>query len=109
MMYLAGETGVVTAVDAADGKTVWKERIGGIFSASPVAADGKVYLLNEDGETVVLQAGRELKILARNLLEERMLASPAISGGQIFERSDDHLICIGKLARKTAARQSADK
>jgi outer membrane protein assembly factor BamB len=96
VMYLAGETGVVTAVDAADGKTLWKERIGGIFSASPVEADGKLYLLNEDGETIVLEAGRELKILARNRLEERMLASPAISGGQIFERSDDHLICIGR-------------
>jgi len=102
VMYLAGETGVVTAVDAADGKTLWKARIGGIFSASPVEADGKVYLLNENGETVVLEAGRELKILARNRVDERMLASPAISGGQIFERSDDHLICIGKPARKAA-------
>lgn len=100
VMYLAGETGIVTAVDAVDGKTLWKARIGGIFSASPVEGDGKVYLLNEDGETVVLQAGRELKILARNRLEERMLASPAISGGQIFERSDDHLFCIGTPARK---------
>lgn len=105
VMYLAGETGVVTAVDAADGTTLWKKRIGGIFSASPVEADGKVYLLNEDGETVVLEAGRELKILARNQLEERMLASPAISGGQIFERSDDHLICIGKPARKASTGQ----
>ncbi|SRR5579871_39845 len=100
VMYLAGETGVVTAADAADGKSLWKARIGGIFSASPVEADGKVYLLNEDGETIVLEAGRELKILARNQLEERMLASPAISGGQIFERSDDHLICIGKATKR---------
>jgi outer membrane protein assembly factor BamB len=48
VLYLAGETGVVTAVDAVEGKTLWKARIGGIFSASPVEADGKVYLLNED-------------------------------------------------------------
>ena len=71
------------------------KRIGGAFSASPVAADGKIYLLNEEGETIVLLAGRDPKILARNELNERCLASPAISGGQIFIRSDQHLICIG--------------
>jgi outer membrane protein assembly factor BamB len=96
LIYMANETGIASCVDAADGKTLWKERFGGVFSASPVAADGKVYLINEDGEAFVLAAGRELKILHRNKLPERTLASPAISGGQIFLRTDERLIAIGK-------------
>jgi outer membrane protein assembly factor BamB len=95
VVYMGAETGVATAVDAADGKTLWKQRLGAGFSASPVAADGKVYLLSDEGETIVLEAGRELKILSRNKLDERTLASPAISNGQIFVRSDDNLFCIG--------------
>ena len=75
---------------------IWKERIGGVFSASPVGGDGKVFLLNEAGETIVLRAGRKFTLLERNFLNEGCLASPAISQGQIFIRSDQHLFCIGK-------------
>ena len=71
------------------------ERLRGVFSASPVAADGKVYSTNEDGETFVLTAGREFKILARNPLRERTVGSLAISNGRIFVRTDDHLFSIG--------------
>ena len=63
---------------------------------SPVAADGKVYLLSEDGETVVVAAGRTPRVLARNKLNARQLASPAISGGRLFIRSDDAIYAIGK-------------
>ncbi len=53
-----------------------------------------MYLINENGDAWVLEAGRELKILRKNSLGERVLASPAISGGMIFLRSDDHLFAI---------------
>ncbi|MDX1979417.1 MAG: PQQ-binding-like beta-propeller repeat protein, partial [Bryobacteraceae bacterium] len=96
LLYMANERGVVSCVDAADGKTLWRERFGGVFSASPVGAGGRVYLVNEQGETFVLAAGRDLKILERNKLDERILASPAISGGRIYMRSDNHLLAIGK-------------
>jgi outer membrane protein assembly factor BamB len=96
VIYMATEMGIASGIDAADGKLLWRERFGGLFSASPVAAAGKVYLINEEGDAFVLQAGRELKILHRNQLGERTLASPAISQGQIFIRTDEHLICIGK-------------
>ena len=96
LMYMAGENGVVNAVDAATGERVWQERIGGIFTASPIAGDGKVYLVSETGETVVMQAGRTPKVLARNTVEGHFVASPAIAGGRLFLRADDRLIAIGK-------------
>ena len=95
LIYMASEQGIVSCIDASSGDTVWRERLGGVFSASPVAAAGKIYLLNEEGETIVLRAGRDPEVLERNELNERCLASPAISAGQIFIRSDQHLICIG--------------
>ncbi len=95
LIYMANERGIVSVVDAANGELVWRDRFGGLFSASPVAADGKVYLVNEEGETFVLAAGREKRILERNRLDERILASPAISDGQIFLRSDQSLYSIG--------------
>jgi outer membrane protein assembly factor BamB len=83
-------------VDATTGNKVWQERVDGVFSASPVAADGKVYFVSETGETIVLRSGREPRIIARNDLGERLIASPAISNGQIFLRSDDRLMAIGQ-------------
>ena len=96
LFYMAGENGVVNAIDAATGERVWQERIGGIFTASPVAGDGKVYLVSETGETVVLQAGRTPKVIARNTVDGHFVASPAIAGGRLFLRADDRLIAIGR-------------
>lgn len=96
LIYMVGDVGVLTVVDAATGDRVHQERIGGVYSASPVAGDGKIYLLSEDGETIVVAAGRTPRILARNRLNARQLASPAIAGGRLFIRSDDALYAIGK-------------
>ena len=78
------------------GERVWRHRLGGVFFASPVAADGKIYMVSETGETYVLRAGREPEVLARNDLGERFLASPAISQGRILLRSDRTLFAIGR-------------
>jgi hypothetical protein len=59
-----------------------------------VAADGRVYLVEESGKTYVIEAGREFKLVATNDVGERTLASAAISGGLIFLRTDDHLLAI---------------
>jgi outer membrane protein assembly factor BamB len=82
-------------VDAKTGERVWQERLGGIFAASPVAGDGKVYLSSETGETVVIRAGREFQLLSRNDIGRRIVASPAISGGRIFIRTDRTLVAVG--------------
>jgi outer membrane protein assembly factor BamB len=96
LIYMANGNGIVTAVDAETGRRVWQDRVGGIFSASPMAGDGKVYLFSETGETVVLQAGRELNVLQRNDLGERVVSSPAVSNGRIFIRTDEALIAVGR-------------
>ena len=96
LIYMMGDVGVATATDAKTGERVWQERIGGVYSASPVAADGKIYFLSESGDTIVLAAGRTPRVLAQNKLEARQLGSPAISGGRLFIRSDDALYAIGK-------------
>jgi outer membrane protein assembly factor BamB len=95
LLYMTNEVGVVTCAAADSGSPVWKERLGGIFFASPVAADGKIYLLSETGEMFVLRAGRKAEVIAKNDLGERFLASPAISSGMIFLRGDRTLFAIG--------------
>ena len=96
LIYMMGDVGVASATDAKTGQRVWQERIGGVYSASPVAADGKIYFFSENGNTIVLAAGRTPRVLAQNKLNARQLGSPAISGGRLFIRSDDTLFAIGK-------------
>jgi outer membrane protein assembly factor BamB len=94
LLFMANDSGIITCIDPKDGSKVWQERTSGIFSASPVVADGKVYFMSETGETFVLVPAREPKVLARNDVGGRISASPAVSGGRIFIRTDDHLIAI---------------
>ena len=94
LIYMATEVGVVRCIDPGIGETIWTERVGGNFTASPVGADGRIYLLNEEGETVVLQAGMKCIVLSRNPLNEVCRASQAIAAGRIFIRSEQHLFAI---------------
>jgi outer membrane protein assembly factor BamB len=96
LVYLTNEVGVVTCADAKTGEAVWRHRLPGVFFASPVAGDGKVYFTSETGETFVLEAGRRARLLASNDLGERFLASPAISRGRIFLRGDRRLVAVGQ-------------
>jgi len=96
LIYMATDVGAVSVVDATNGQRVSQQRVEGVFSASPVAGDGKIYFVSENGETIVMQAGRTPTVLARNDIGERSVASPAISNGQIFIRTDDHVFAIGK-------------
>ncbi len=95
LLFMVNGSGVVTCVDAGNGETVWKTRVEGVHSASPVAGDGKVYLTSEEGAVTVMRAGREPEILARNSIAERCLASPAIANGRLYFRTDSHLIAVG--------------
>ncbi len=97
LFYVVNDRGIVWCLDAKTGKEIWgPQRIQhGIYSASPVMADGKIYITNEDGVTTVFRAGPKFELLAENNLDEYTLSSVAISGGQIFLRTEQALYCIG--------------
>ena len=95
LYYLVDDHGIAASFDAATGRLVWQQRLGGSFSASPIAAAQKIFFIDEDGTTTVLAAGREFNVLSKNPLGEPVFASPAISRGELFIRTDRHLFCIG--------------
>ncbi|HKX32614.1 MAG TPA: PQQ-binding-like beta-propeller repeat protein [Blastocatellia bacterium] len=90
-LYLVSDNGIASCLDAKTGTAHWQVRLGGNHSASPVYADGRIYFLSEEGESVVIAPGRQYKALATNQLDGRTLASMAVSGGSIFVRSETHL------------------
>ncbi len=95
-LYMVSDNGIASCLDAKTGEVHWQERIGGTYSASPLFADGKIYLLSEQGTTVVLRAGKSYKLLAKNVLDERALASLAAVDGTLYLRTEKHLYRIGK-------------
>lgn len=94
-LFAVTDGGMLTCLRAASGEIVWQERLGGTFSASPIAAAGRIYLVSDEGETTVFEAGSKFKLLAKNPLGERVQASPAVSQGRVFIRTEKHLFCIG--------------
>jgi outer membrane protein assembly factor BamB len=97
LVYVVGGAGLVNCADAKTGEVLWTHRIeaAGAYAASPLLADGKLYVTNEAGVTTVLQAGKEAKLLATNPIADTILASPVAADGAIFLRSDKALYCIG--------------
>ena len=93
-------TSIATCFDAATGKTMWQGRLGEAqresFSASPIGVGGKVYITNDQGETFVLEAGPEFKLLRVNQLNQRTLATPALVDGKWYFRTASHLVAIGR-------------
>lgn len=85
--------------DLNTGKQEWDLRVPGPFWASPIFADGKLYLVNKDGKVTIIKPGPEPKIVATNDLKETILATPAVADGAIFLRSDQHLWCFAGLGR----------
>ena len=96
--YSVNDRGITWCLDARTGKEIWgAKRIKlATYSSSPVLADGKIYITNEEGLTTVLKAGDRFEVLAENDLADYTLSSPAISGGRIFIRTTQFLYAIGK-------------
>jgi outer membrane protein assembly factor BamB len=92
--FVVSDSGVAHCFEATTGKILWTERMGE-HHASLVSASGLVYFLNDEGVMNVVQASRNFTSVAKNELAEPTFASPAISDGQLFFRSDKHLFCIG--------------
>jgi len=95
-LFAVTEQGAARCLKAETGEVAGEARLRGPFSASPVWAEGRLYFLSEKGETTVVEAGPEMKEVARNALGEKCCASPAISQKQVFIRTESHLYCIGK-------------
>ena len=97
-LYTCSNAGIVTCREAKTGKQVYKERLGGGggYTASPVAADGKVYFTGEEGVVRVVRAGPKFEVLAVNPLGDSCMATPAISDGMIFFRTQHYLFGVGR-------------
>ena len=99
ILYVLANGGVFDAYDLKTGDEIYRQRlatIGDGYSASPVAADGKIYLSNEDGDMTVVQSGREFKAIATNSMGELLMATPALSDGVMYVRTAKSLFAIGK-------------
>jgi outer membrane protein assembly factor BamB/rhodanese-related sulfurtransferase len=99
-LYMVNDmASIVTSFDAASGKVLWQGRLGVAqregFSASPIAADGKIFFTNDQGETFVLRAGPQFELLRTNRIGETVLASPALVDGRWYIRTDRSLFAIG--------------
>ncbi|HEY2933610.1 MAG TPA: PQQ-binding-like beta-propeller repeat protein [Acidobacteriota bacterium] len=90
-LYLVSDNGIASCLDAKTGKEHWRVRLGGNHSASPVYADGRIYFLSEEGDSVVIAPGTQFQKLATNHIDGMALASMAVSRGSIFIRTDTHL------------------
>lgn len=93
-IYMVTDTGVVTCVNADDGKEVWKGRLGGTHVASPITANNFIYFFSEEGEVTVVNAADEFKIVSKNRLAEGGRASLAAANGCLLVRSFGHLYSI---------------
>jgi outer membrane protein assembly factor BamB len=98
-LYIPLDKGFLTCYDALTGKKVYeKQELGNrnTITASPIAAEGRIYILAEGGQCYVVKQGPEFEILAVNKLDEVFCASPAVSAGSLFLRGRKSLYCIGK-------------
>jgi outer membrane protein assembly factor BamB len=96
LLYVLMDNGVLVSLDGKTGVEHYRERLGGECNSSPIAAEGRIYLSDNNGTTYVVCAGTEFALLAKNELGERITASPAISGNELIYRTDSHLYCIGE-------------
>ena len=94
-LLVVADSGIASCFNAKTGKRHWMERLPGGHSPSTVSADGLVYFTSDRGVTTIVRPGKMFNIIARNELGEQISASPAISQGQIFLRTHQHLYCIG--------------
>ncbi len=94
LVFMIDDGGVASCVEALTGKEVWRERVGGNYSAAPIAANGRFYVFSEEGKATVLELSRTFKKLAENKLPDGFMASPAAAGQALYLRTRTHLYRI---------------
>ncbi len=103
LLLMVADNGVVTCLDAHTGADVWTARLTDSYSASPIAADGRVYFFSEDGKATVIEAGRAFKKLAENTLDDGFMASPAVDGQALYLRTRSHLYRVENVRDSSGA------
>lgn len=98
LFYTCADNGVLSAYDAKTGERIYQERLPSSFSASPIAADGKLYLASEDGDVFVVKAGRKFELLATNSVGKALMATPALTDGMLILRTENYIYAIGANA-----------
>jgi outer membrane protein assembly factor BamB len=91
LLYMTNDQGYLLCVEANTGNVVWRERLKGKHSASPIYGAGRLYFFSEKNVTTVLAPGREFKVLTENQLDERIMATPAVADNAFILRSKSHL------------------
>ncbi len=99
-LYCVNDRGIASCHLGKTGETVWSARISDTVTASPLLIDGKVYAFSEKGEVYVFPAATTFKLLAKNSVGERILATPSVADNRLFIRGEEHLFCIGKAGKK---------
>lgn len=110
LLYSCSDGGVLMCYDPKTGTQHYKTRLsesGGGFTASPVAADGKLYFTGEEGDVFVVKPGKAYELLATNPLGEICMATPAISEDTLFFRTQKHLFAIGEGTARKGKKQNA--
>lgn len=102
-LYTVNNNGILTVYDAKTGTRAYQQRVGegGSFTAAPIAAAGRIYIANEDGDVYALKAGAQYELLGKSSLGEKVLATPALSGNLMVVRSEKHLYGIASEAKPT--------
>jgi outer membrane protein assembly factor BamB len=98
VVYMVSDEGVVTCADSKSGDVLFRQRVGGNYSASPLVADGKLLFASREGDVTVARAAATWEELSKNHLSGQLMASPAIWEDSLILRSDSHLYRIGEHA-----------
>lgn len=101
LLFMINDRGIASSVDAKTGDVVWTSRIPGEYSASPVAAPGRVYFFNEGGRATVIEAGRAFKVLGESDLGDGFMATPAVDGNAFILRSRSHIYRVEERPAST--------
>lgn len=104
LLYGIDDGGIATCWEAKTGAEVWRERIGGNYSASPIFADGNIFFCSEEGKTTIVKAGRQFAKVSENTLPDGFMASPAAVDRELYLRSRTHLYRIQKTTDDVATR-----
>jgi outer membrane protein assembly factor BamB len=94
LIYMTADNGIVTCLEAKTGRQVWQQRLRGRQSASPIAAEGRIYFFSQEGKTTVIAAGRDYRVLAENRLDDGCMASPAVAGRALILRTKTRLLRV---------------